>query len=362
VINSIQLLRFLAAGMVVLAHCDMRMYEVTPFKLGGFGVDIFFVISGFIMPFVAFGGLRKDPSEFVMSASYYFLRRIIRILPIYFIATAAVIVGSLIVNSGFFQPNVDLAYAYAINKVDVGWFLQSITFTSWDRPPILAIGWTLNLEFLFYAFVSLLIAVKIHKTELFEMLWCFIFYISTAIILIFNQSWVAIQIQPLLKNLGYPLMLEFAFGIILYRYASNEVLLPKKIALAIFIFTIPVFLLLQSATNISVIAGEYYRPFSWGVFAFALVWAGLSLENKISIPKLFVILGDVSYSLYLVHWLLTSVISYLWFKAGLHANIPVYLYIFVYYIICQLVALLVHSRIEKPISKFLKKKIEVFAQ
>lgn len=60
-ILSIQYTRFLAATLVVLAHTNLQIYGISPqiTNMGGFGVDLFFVISGFIMAYVIAGGFKS---------------------------------------------------------------------------------------------------------------------------------------------------------------------------------------------------------------------------------------------------------------------------------------------------------------
>lgn len=56
-INNIQFLRFVAASLVIFAHAPLNAFGVSShaIHLGGFGVDIFFIISGFIIPYILFG-------------------------------------------------------------------------------------------------------------------------------------------------------------------------------------------------------------------------------------------------------------------------------------------------------------------
>ncbi|WP_139300736.1 hypothetical protein [Escherichia coli] len=71
---NIQALRFIAAAMVVLAHAELGQYGIGNIEilasLGGFGVIIFFIISGFIIPYVAYGGSQSE-GEFKISAGNF---------------------------------------------------------------------------------------------------------------------------------------------------------------------------------------------------------------------------------------------------------------------------------------------------
>ncbi|HHU9843474.1 TPA: acyltransferase family protein, partial [Escherichia coli] len=96
-IYNIQVLRFFAALIVVIAHSEIVMYGIRMSGLGGIGVDIFFIISGFIMPFIAYGGKKAD-GPFNISAAKFFLRRLVRILPLYIILTACAVYVSYLVS------------------------------------------------------------------------------------------------------------------------------------------------------------------------------------------------------------------------------------------------------------------------
>lgn len=145
-LEALQALRAIAAAFVVLLHAFYTYAEkISPmdpisgvglhYDLATFGVKLFFCISGFII-FKSTVGL--DPG--LASASHFALRRLIRIVPLYWAVTAIYAVklgiqgmppGALdVVRSLLFVP-----YADARNEIR----------------PVLGAGWTLNFEMLFYA-------------------------------------------------------------------------------------------------------------------------------------------------------------------------------------------------------------------
>ena len=137
---SIQLLRFLACALVIVSHLR------TEFGLAAFGssgVDVFFVISGFIIYHVT----AKD-------SPHFFTKRLIRIVPLYWFGTLALALVALqapsLLNNVEFDPTRVLA---------------SLLFLPYWTPdkaylPILMLGWSLNYELLFYFlfFVSMRIS------------------------------------------------------------------------------------------------------------------------------------------------------------------------------------------------------------
>ena len=141
-LKSIQFLRAIAAYGVVLFHTsrflrgNQTTVDVPDIVVGAAGVDLFFVISGFVMVYVA--KPHDTPGQFM-------LRRFIRIAPLYWLATLGVIVTISIVPWVF--QNVDLSWMSVFLSLS---FLPSHNGAGLLEP-ILFLGWTLNFEILFYA-------------------------------------------------------------------------------------------------------------------------------------------------------------------------------------------------------------------
>ena len=130
-LHAIQALRFIAAALVVVSHIRNE-YGLEAF--GSQGVDIFFVISGFIIQHVT----RQGAPQFVA-------RRLIRILPLYWLGTLGLAAVALV------APGV--LHQVAFDPVLV---LKSLLFIpTWNEDfqyhlPLLLLGWSLNYEMLFY--------------------------------------------------------------------------------------------------------------------------------------------------------------------------------------------------------------------
>jgi hypothetical protein len=156
---SIQILRAVAALMIAVVH---TRYEfefkfgigdvIPPMTALAAGVDLFFVISGFVMAYGSFHAFGQP------GASQDFItRRLIRIVPLYWIATSVLVAHVLL-----HYPSLAAA------KHSVGTIIASYLFVPWPGPtaamtPILAQGWTLNYEMFFYLLftVSLLARPRI---------------------------------------------------------------------------------------------------------------------------------------------------------------------------------------------------------
>ena len=130
---GIQYLRALAALAVVVFHAAERSGYA--FAIGAAGVDVFFVISGFIMWVIA----DRRP----LSPGRFLADRIRRIVPVYWLATGVMVAGAL---AGLF-PNLVLTVEHVVASLAFVPARSPSTGALW---PVLVQGWTLNYEMFFY--------------------------------------------------------------------------------------------------------------------------------------------------------------------------------------------------------------------
>ena len=138
---NIQALRAVAAFLVVFVHID-RLAELAGFRagttvFGNTGVDLFFVISGFIMVVTV--------TERPQSPAQFFRHRVARIVPLYWLVTLAVFTLALVAPV--------LLQSTRANPAEL---LKSLAFIPYRRfdgqmHPLVFVGWTLNYEMMFYA-------------------------------------------------------------------------------------------------------------------------------------------------------------------------------------------------------------------
>ena len=144
-LNSLQMLRGFAAYAVVVFHTLgflslQPAFGIPRVRKGMPGVELFFILSGFIMVHT----VRADETPL-----RFFMKRLFRIVPIYWVATLIVIIAAL---------NIDWIFADANLAPES--ILASLAFIPMpnnfgDYMPILYVGWTLNFEILFYAVFSI---------------------------------------------------------------------------------------------------------------------------------------------------------------------------------------------------------------
>jgi len=160
-INNLQALRAFAALNVALFHTLVTStaygYKLSLFSpllgWGGNGVDIFFVLSGFIMVYILEG--KK------VSTKDFFIERLLRVAPLYWVLTGTFLLLVLAVPSAFRSESVSI----------IPHALASIFFISqaWqDQLPLLFDGWSLEYEMLFYALLTIgLFFPKRYQTYIF---------------------------------------------------------------------------------------------------------------------------------------------------------------------------------------------------
>lgn len=293
---SVQILRGVAALLVVAHHCTMMVNERlgagkgVAWDNGAAGVDIFFVISGFVMALSSQALVGR-----VHPAGTFLLRRVERIVPLYWLATTFKVVTLLAVP------------ALAVNALGTPWHIvASYLFLPTLNPagepfPVLLVGWTLNLEMLFYLLFAA--ALMLHLRPLRVLAPVLLALAMVPVIL----SAVPHGVVPVVMTLANPILIEFAFGLVLFKAWTKGLRLPQAsawLALAGGFFVIAL---------VPWAALSLLRPIVWGLPALAIVAAGLSLESMAASAAMRGMLrvGDASYSIYLSHTFVLPVAAFL---------------------------------------------------
>jgi exopolysaccharide production protein ExoZ len=233
------------------------------------GVDIFFIISGFVMM------ISSQPKMGKPSSGIEFMkRRIERIVPLFWIYTTLKIVLNLAI------PGVGMRSLGRVWQVISSYlFLPAV--------PVLAVGWTLNFEMFFYLLFAMALALEIRPVRLIAPLFCLILLIPANVFARMG-----------LLDWSNPIILEFLFGMSLYvAYRKGWLRLPQTWTL-----------LMATLGFVAILAfgGEgrsIPRPVLLGLPALAIVSSGVGLESRLGdkVPGWLVENGDASYSTYLSH-------------------------------------------------------------
>ena len=299
-LSNIQALRGLAAFGVLLSHLyiieqkysqDHILSELLNFGMAG--VDIFFVISGFIMVYVT----HKWQTSAARQVPEFIFARASRIYPLYWFVSTALLMVYIIKPQWVFS-------ASAGNDPDI---LKS--FLLWPNIatyPLLEVGWTLIHEMSFYlVFALILIASRRFRPILIE-LWAALVVIGALL------GWS--HINAVTSILFHPLSLEFcagaALGYWLLNRNNNIQGLPILIAAVILFISAVMYHLMTSQTTPGL---GWNRVLSFGIAASVLLLAAFIFEQKgKTAPRWSVTLGDWSYALYLTHVLTLSAMGRIW--------------------------------------------------
>lgn len=318
-IENIQILRGIAALMVVINHFWGGVLGGFFSVIGYFGVEIFFVISGFIMVYTQ---SNKKPAQFMLD-------RIIRIYPIYWIIALPLLL-------------------YAFGMKDIPGLLGNIMLLpSLGNPHygmIFYPAWTLVYEVLFYCafFFSLLISTNKYKACMTT-----VFLIITSVIIFGEFMEFPRQHKA---NLGYmlgdTLMLDFAAGCLL---ALVYKLIKFRIRFTFFI-------ILRSA--ITIIAHKYRMPTNYAHFAFAfgvVLLALISSQAPNLIRRPMMLIGDASYSIYLSHLYVVFILER-FLESGNSVSINIIASTSLL-ALSVIFGLFIHHAIERPVISIIKSRV-----
>jgi len=275
---SIQYLRALAVLAVVSYHAGQ--WVLSPVVVGAAGVDIFFIISGFVM-WTATWNQPADPLEFLR-------RRVVRIVPLYWLATVALALGVLLMPGVI--PNVTLQGAH---------LAKSLLFIPHVNPqgypfPFLAVGWTLNYEVIFYlAFAAALSAGREHRLAV--LTW-----------ILAPLACLGMIYVPLYHLFANPMLLQFLAGAVIARLWIQRALPSPRVGLVLALIG---GLALVGTHWLGAQPDHFIRPFLWGAPSACLV-LGLVAAEPI-LPRIAALrhLGDASYSIYLVHHSIMALVN-----------------------------------------------------
>jgi len=351
-------LRAIAALSVVFSHItlSLNLFGLDPFVFGkytdgnpkatllaGFGVSIFFSISGFLITYL----LVKEKSLQTINIKKFYTRRILRIWPLYFIYLTLVVI-SLNYYEVTFEKSSLLFYIF---------LSANIPFIFGGVIEYLGHYWSLGVEEQFYLFWPIIIKYSKNVIRLSIILCISLVVLKLLIYSLSKKNEGLIPIYEIIHVTRFQCMLIGAIGGILF-YKKNQLFL--SIAKHRFIQIVSWFIVILIAINkfhlISVLDNEFVS-----IIAVFLILGQIENNKKIinleNIPLDF--LGKLSFGIYVVHPLIIFFTSkFIQFKTDEKFN---YIIVFmVVFTLTILVSFISYKFIEKPILRF-KKKFEVIS-
>ena len=336
VLYSIQSLRGIAASMVVLYHSSSKLPDDSVLSsvrtIGNAGVDIFFVISGFVIY------LTTQRSFSPADAHHFLLRRIIRIVPAYWFYTTIAVAAALC------APQLFGSYVF-----DLGHAIASFMFIPFPRTdgtvfPVLYLGWSLNFEMLFYIIFAILMLYVPRSWVTFSLMCIFT---------ILNFVVLFAKIDDSIFIFGNTLVFEFVAGCFVAKlWTENKTMLATNIAWFGFILSFGVLM----GTELFDVVEK--RAFKWGLPSAFIVYFALSLEEHLGrFGKVMGFAGDISYSLYLTHLFTVPACLALLPIVGLDAYSSSVSAVICLYAASIIVAAAAYKLVEEPVTRFLRRRV-----
>ena len=335
-LHLIQLLRGIASLLVVFLHATSNVNEKLNakflgdfFSFGGAGVDIFFVLSGFIITYTSAKGLANKEK-----LKPFIRKRIIRIYPTYWIIISGFLVLQILFPSFYRVP-----YDGTVNNFFATYLLLP------KHAMVNGVSWTLTYEIYFYLLFSL--GFLIHKKKWFFYI-LFAYSISIILLPLFNYNFE--NANEWIKLISSPMNIEFFMGVLAALVITK---LNAMMAKPLVIIGSALFFVSGVLSNNGVILfnNEFNRVILFGIPSFLLIIAVVKLEitKKVEAPIILLLLGEASYSIYLIHLPVVAAATVVLAKLGISNVLILHFSLLIIIVIICVVGILFFKWVERPI-------------
>ena len=348
-LTSIQVLRAVAALGVVFGHlwaefavCGDRSFP--NFIVGAAGVDLFFVVSGFVIVYSSESFFARDGG-----ATTFLLRRIARIVPLYWAATTLFLLYLV-----WQFRTMPVAEMLSLNDLSWPVIAASYVFLPFPRAsgataPALSLGWTLSYEMFFYVIFACAILLPRRIAVLVAS--------TTLLALPYIVPYLGLSPPNPLPVLCNTMLYEFVYGMAIAFALREGLRLPLWLAAAMVAIGIGMIAWTgMDASGITIVP----RQIIWGGGA-ALIVAGATLAQARALPdgrvtKALCLLGDASFSLYLLHTLVFCTVR---MYVPKHLSPVAHPWVYATLLVCSAigVAIAVYLHFERPLTKMLQRRI-----
>lgn len=283
IIESLQLCRAISAIIVLFYHEYLFLNTYMPgkfpdwfqiaFKSGNYGVDFFFVLSGFIIL-----NAHYQDQDNTASFKRYALRRLIRIFPAYLPLSIFSIISYY----------VDV-YILEVHRGEISIISSLFLVPSFHRPA-LGVAWTLIHEMIFYTIFSMFFFWR-KAFPAFIALWALVLMANVVF------SW-ELTANPLLFPIVSTINLEFIGGMICAA-VWRRMHISGTMGVVLILAGIAALAAILESNSI-----PGFRQRCILTIPFALITLGMCALEKgttVTMPRAVLLLGDASYSLYLIH-------------------------------------------------------------
>jgi exopolysaccharide production protein ExoZ len=336
---NLHLLRVIAALGVVYFHTTSEAGLRLDWDVGSRGVDVFFVISGFIIAYIG----TSKPEQF-------FLRRLIRVVPFYWAATLFVFAVVVV------APQLFRSTTSSVPHLAASLLFIPREAANGEMQPTLLLGWSLNFELFFYVIFAVALAISRRWSPLICVGWIVAFVIAVHTVA---------SGSGIMDFYARPIVLEFCFGIGVYylfnwcsarkdqltRYGALKWLL-----LGILIGGVVVLNVLEEYYR-----GELPRHLAAGIPAFFIVASALLLERVYGLAsrnRVIYLLGEGSYIIYLVHpYIVFTALRVVVKNAGALSSPVLVALIGGLLALVSVISIAIHVLFEKPVMAYLRARL-----
>ena len=277
-------LRFILAILVLISHLNVRFFSLNP---GVIAVTIFYLLAGFVVSHLYFDIFANKKNKLLQ----FYTDRIIRIFPLYIIVATITIIFLLITN--YANPHftlLKLLYNYTIIPLNYYMYIDSTILTNpkWQLIPP---AWSLGTELLAYLLLPLaLISKRFFYISFFTTLTIYI----VANLNIINSDYF-----------GY----RFIIGVFFIFLFGSLIQQKKKIqTFVLYILILIIAFFLYKYNNLS---GVYAKETLIGIIVGIPIVAYISKKPNLIFNKT---LGQLSYAIFLTHFLIIWILDYLTIK------------------------------------------------
>ncbi|WP_335612515.1 acyltransferase [Hyphomonas oceanitis] len=300
-LDSVQALRGLAAVMVVFFHAQTAELAPGIWARGYAGVDLFFVISGFILTYVS-----RDYTRDLPTVARFLYARATRVYPLWWVFALILPLYFLVTYGAPLPPDQS-----ALITNPPAYILKSLLLWPQSEMPVLKVGWTLIHELFFYMIFSLALLFRRSALPVLLIVWAGLTLLGSWLVQGANLE------SPVLALATSHLTLEFIAGAFVALAVTHRLHIQPRIILLLGLAGLVAALVLYTTpTPRSLLWGRV------GVFTLpccALLYGSVVMEQNrgLRIPGWCVALGNWSYALYLVHTIIILGLQRLSREAGL---------------------------------------------
>jgi exopolysaccharide production protein ExoZ len=339
VLYNLHLLRVIAALGVVYFHATSTAGLKLDWDIGSRGVDIFFVISGFIIAYIGTG-----------KPQHFFRRRLIRVVPFYWGATLVVFSVALVAPHLFHTTTASVPHLASSLA-----FIPRLNTVTGEMMPTLVLGWSLNFEMFFYVVFALALLISPQRAPLFCVAWIILFY--GAIHMFATRS-------DIMNFYARPIVLEFCYGVLVYyifRWVTERKAALEKVAVLKYLLMLVFVGGLVTIAVLEHVYGERIpRHLAAGIPAFFIVLSALLLERLFAVStsnRTIYLLGEASYIIYLVHPYIVFTVLRLFVKNAALGAPALAVLIVGLLALTSAIAVAIHVWFEKPVMAYLRAKL-----